>query len=109
MPDSTHAQFAAFIQTLPPGEMKQMVCEECGCSQFTLHSETRNSGIDAFHTNCVACGKRGMLVYEATHEVTQKFVQFADPPENSGGITVVTTVEGETTTFSAGSNETPSE
>jgi len=109
MPDQNSIpSFAGFIQ-LPPGKMNPMTCEDCGCLQFTLHSESRNGVIDAFHTLCAACGKRGMLMYESTHTYKRTFVQFADPPDNSGGIKVVTTCVGEITTFSAGSNETPSE
>ncbi len=72
------------IQVLPPGEMEQLTCKRCSGMTFRLHSESRDGKIDAFHSLCETCGKRGILATKVEVTQTREFTQFADPPPGSG-------------------------
>jgi hypothetical protein len=70
----------------PPGELEQIRCSDCGCSQFKLYQEVRENQVEVFHTRCFNCGKRGYLAAESTVTTVRKFVQLVDPgtgPEHS--------------------------
>ena len=80
---------AMYVQVLPPGEMKQLVCEDCACADFHLFTESRDGKIESFHTVCTACGKRGSLTTKVEVTQTREFTQFADiPPGSESGFTV---------------------
>jgi len=92
-----------YVQVLPPGEMKQLVCEGCAGTDFHLFSESRDGKIQFFHTVCTACGKRGCLSSKVEFTQTNEFTQFADlPPGFTEGQFTITTTAG-------GSDEDPSE
>ena len=81
-----------FFQTQPAGEMVPQTCEDCGGTSFLLFGETRDDKIDAFHSKCASCGKRGCLVVEIEMVATPKFQQFADAPDEC--LSVVTSSAG---------------
>jgi hypothetical protein len=72
------------MHVLPPGEMSDLTCKDCGGNQFNLVTESRDDEIETFHTKCTGCGKRGVLEARTKLVTTRKFVQFADPPKPSG-------------------------
>jgi len=66
-----------FMQTVPPGEMSDLICEGCGCTTFRLTAEKQDDQIVAFHTLCNACGKRGLLESHVKIGITRQFLQFS--------------------------------
>lgn len=68
------------VIVLPPGEMQPLICEDCKGTTFTLKQEVRDGRVDAFHTLCTGCGKRGAISFNVETVVTRKFDQFMDPP-----------------------------
>jgi hypothetical protein len=72
------------VITLPPGEMQPLSCEGCQGTTFKFFQEVRDGQVGAFHSLCVACGKRGCLHTEITTKVSRSFQQFADPPPTTG-------------------------
>lgn len=102
------------VIVLPPGEMQPLICEGCKGTTFTLKQEVRDGRVDAFHTLCTGCGKRGALTTKVVVSETRQFDQFMDPPEGwtpSAGYRMV--VPGEavpavtTTTWTNGSDDPP--
>lgn len=69
------------VIVLPPGEMQSLVCSDCNGTTFTLAQEVRDGRVDAFHSLCTGCGKRGALSTTVEVVVTRQFSQFMDPPE----------------------------
>jgi len=82
MPDPTPSSM--FMQVLPPGEMQELTCADCGCLTFTLKQEVRDGEVEAFHSVCTGCGKRGHLQAKVVVTVKREFLQFMDPPPNLG-------------------------
>ena len=72
------------FQMLPPGEMQDLVCDNCKGKTFHLRQEVQNGEVLAFHTVCDSCGKRGGLVSTVEMIEHREFVQFEDPPEGCG-------------------------
>ena len=66
---------------LPPGEMQPLACEDCQSTTFHLIQEVRDGHVDAFHSKCAQCGKRGYLEAKVTTTVARNFVQFQDVPK----------------------------
>jgi len=69
------------IVILPAGVEKALVCDDCKGTSFQLASESRDDKIDAFHTLCTGCGKRGMLSHRVATTTTSEFVQFGEMPD----------------------------
>jgi hypothetical protein len=72
------------MQALPPGEMQELSCAACGGTTFTLKQEVRDGEVEAFHSVCSGCGKRGYLQAKVVVNVKREFLQFMDPPPNLG-------------------------
>jgi|SRR3989344_3964779 len=72
------------VVVLPPGEMQPLSCGDCRGTTFNLIQEVRDGQVNAFHSLCTTCGKRGYLRQEVATTVTRSFQQFADPPPMDG-------------------------
>jgi len=103
------------MTVIPPGDMEDLKCEDCGGETFRLRQEVRDGRVLAFHTICAECGKRGRLGVEIKIQVKQEFTQFADMPGGEESTWVFSggdqgqAAEGATQTFTVDPPGTPND
>jgi len=71
---------AMFVLTMPEDPQVYLRCEKCTSTSFNVKVSMHDGEIQAFHTVCVLCGKRGLLQTTVHHAVKRSFVQYADYP-----------------------------
>ncbi len=67
-----------YMTVLDPGDMHPLSCSDCESDSFHLRQEVRDGIVEAFHTVCVSCGKRGILRATVETKVVRTFVEFGE-------------------------------